>query len=313
MINQTQNGNNVLPDIYSANTNKNKDQKKATTKVSVISESKILEDNLAIANTSTPTNENLKTDLIQRTIAPVDTDLTDLIEQKVEDEMTNSPKCTVYFIWNDAVGNIQVRFSEVIKEALYKAGISKAELDNALMLSNGIPNNITCYYVSNLKINRCLKELSSKLSEENFFEYYDTIYETWKRLECIRYVIINEIMFNPRYIEITDTYDTGYYFYNVELTVKKDKFIADRVAKYLSTTTNILIKELYSKKIPEEKIKNLQDIISPDYLLSNDSSQEEIPFLSAESLLHHLNFAPHGIEYNLLVQDKPPKYHEDTV
>ena len=312
MINEIQNCSNVLLAINSVKTHKNK----ATIdiKASAVPKSKILEANLAIANTYTPTNENLRPDLIQRTIAPVNTDLTDLIKQKAEDEIANSPECTVYFIWSDAYDNIQVRFSEVVKEELYKAGISEAEVNDAFVASNGIPNNIPCYYVGNLKINHHLKELelSSKLSDDCFFDFYDTEFETWKNAELIDSEIINEIMFNPRYIKITDIYHYGHLCYAVTLTTNKEKFITDRVAQYLSTTINIFTQELYSNKSSEKKIENLQSIVHPDYLLSNDSLKEETPCLSAESLLNRLDFAPNGMKYNLLVQSNP-RYREDTL
>ena len=315
MINQTQNGNNGSPATDSVKTHENQDQKKTATKASIVPESKILESNLAIASTDTPTNEKLRPDLMQRTIAPVNTDLTDLIMKKVEGEIANSPECTVYSIWVEEGDNIQARFSKVVKEDLYKAGFSEEEVNDAFVASNGIENNIPCCYVSNPKINHHLKELSDKLKlhPSDLFEIFDTKLERWGSEYCAGSDdFIKEIMLNPRYINITDIYDDNY-CYIATLTTNKEKFISDRIAQYLSSATNIFIKELYSNKSPEEKIKNLQAIVSPDYLLSNDNSQEEeIPCISAESLLDRLDFAPNGIKYNLLVQSDP-RYREDTL
>jgi hypothetical protein len=317
MINQTHNGNNALSATNSVETDENENQKKETTKVSVVSKSKILETNLAIANTSTPTNENLKPDLIQRTIGPVNTDLTDFIEQ----EIANDPTCKVYFISTNLNKNPQqVRFSEVVQDKLYKAGISKAEVDDALILTRGTANNKPCYYVGNLKINHHIEELLSenkegstkKLSQSDVLEFYNTQIKAWKKVYFIDSSTINKTMLDPRYIQISNIYDENSGQDFIDLIANKEKFIADRVAQYLSTTLDLLRKELYSKKTSEEKIAHLQAIVSPDCLLSNDSSQEEIPYLSAERLLDRLNFAPNGMEYNLLVQSNP-KYREGTI
>jgi hypothetical protein len=146
------------------------------------------------------------------------------------------------------------------------------------------------------------------------FEFYDTLSKTREKIgnkvSGLTRETINELMLDHRYIQVIeqDTEDGDY----MELIANKEKFIADRVAKYLSATINIFIKELYNEKSPQEKLKNLQSIVSPDLLLADDSSQEEIPLLSAESLLHRIEFAPHGMEYNPLVKNNP-KYRQGTI
>jgi hypothetical protein len=275
MINQTgHNTNFVLTNNY-VKQNENEDQKKATTKISIAPESEILASNLDTTNTSIFTNKKFKSDLTQRIIETDNTDLIDIINQKTKDEIANSPECTVYFIPYMQNTNTQVRFTEAAKDNFYKEGFSKAEIDDAIKTSNETYTSDTFkqkydsrYYVNNLKINNHIKKASLPISD--FFEFCYIQSEKWEKVNRVKSSVINEVMLHPRYIRISNDE------YNQKLTTDKKKFINDRVSQYLSAITDILSKELYSNKSPQEKIKNLQGIISlDDAWLSNDSLQEE--------------------------------------